>query len=154
MGISGVTIVLCLVVILTMSTRAIRWVSGRTGRKISGVVILEEDVVDVIVDTDISVSSSEVELVEEQKMDSQNATERRRRREYRSSSSAKSVPFVADSGEFAIPVPEHSPPLPPPLPLIGTNTSVSCQSCNAIFEIESGLKKFSCPVCGEKIKLG
>ena len=153
-GISGVTIVLCLVVILTMSTRAIRWVSGRTGRKISGVVILEEDVVDVIVDTDISVSSSEVELVEEQKMDSQNATERRRRREYRSSSSAKSVPFVADSGEFAIPVPEHSPPLPPPLPLIGTNTSVSCQSCNAIFEIESGLKKFSCPVCGEKIKLG
>ena len=58
-GISGVTIVLCLVVILTMSTRAIRWATGRTGKEIAGVVILEEDVVDVIVDTDISVSSSE-----------------------------------------------------------------------------------------------
>ena len=31
-GISGVTIVLCLVVILTMSTRAIRWATGRTGK--------------------------------------------------------------------------------------------------------------------------
>ena len=153
-GISGVTIVLCLVVILTMSTRAIRWVSGRTGKKVTGVVILEEDVVDVIVETDISVSSSEVELVEEQKTDSQNATDRRRRREYRSSSSAKSLPELADSGEFAIPVPKHSPPLPPPLPLTGANIGVSCQSCSSIFEIEPGLKKFSCPVCGEKIKLG
>ena len=117
-------------------------------------MILEEDVVDVIVDTDISVSSSEVELVDEQKTDSQNATDRRRRREYRSSNSDKSVPNLADSGEFTIRVPEHSPPLPLPLPTIGTNTRVSCQSCNAIFEIESGLKKFSCPVCGEKIKLG
>ena len=107
-----------------------------------------------IVDTDISVSSSEVELVEEQKTDSQNATDRRRRREYRSGNSDKSVPNLADSGEFTIRVPEHSPPLPLPLPTIGTNTRVSCQSCNAIFEIESGLKKFSCPVCGEKIKLG
>ena len=110
MGISGVTIVLCLVVILTMSTRAIRWATGRTGKEIAGVVILEEDVVDVIVDTDISVSSSEVELVEEQKINSQNATDRRRRREYRSSNSAKSLPELADSGEFAIPIPKHSPP--------------------------------------------
>ena len=153
-GISGVTIVLCLVVILTMSTRAIRWATGRTGKEIAGVVILEEDVVDVIVDTDISVSSSEVELVEEQKTNSQNATDRRRRREYRSSNSAKTLPDLADSGEFAIPIPKHSPPLPPPLPLEGANIGVSCQSCSSIFEIESGLKKFSCPVCGEKIKLG
>ena len=153
-GISGVTIVLCLVVILTMSTRAIRWVSGRTGKKITGVVVLEEDVVDVIVDTDISVSSSEVELVEERKTDSKNATDRRRRREYRSSNPAKSVPSLADSGEFAIPVPEHSPPLPPPLPPIGANIGVSCQSCSAIFETEPGLMKFICPVCGEKNKIG
>ena len=153
-GISGVTIVLCLVVILTMSTRAIRWASGRTGKRITGVVILEEDVVDVIVETDISISSSEVELVEEQKTDSRNVAERRRRREYRSSNLASPLPELGGSGEFAIPVPKHSPPLPPPLPLAGANIGVSCQSCSSIFEIELGLKKFSCPVCGEKIKLG
>jgi hypothetical protein len=153
-GISGVTIVLCLVIILTMSTRAIRWASGRTGKKISGVVILEEDVVDVIVETDISVSSSEVELVEESGTDSQSTSERRRRREYRSNNSAQSLPELHSSDKFIIPVPKHSAPLPLPVPLNGANVRVSCHSCSSIFEIELGLKKFICPVCGEKIKLG
>jgi hypothetical protein len=152
-GISGVTIVLCLVVILTMSTRAIRWASGRTGKKVTGVVILEEDVVDVIVETDIAVSSSDVELVEESSSDSQNASERRRRREYRSSNSANSLPEIDDSREFAIPIPMHSTP-PPPSALNSANIRITCHSCSAIFEIELGLKKLSCPVCGEKIKLG
>ena len=153
-GISGVTIVLCLVVILTMSTRAIRWASGRTAKKISGVVILEEDVVDVIVESDISVRSSEVELVEESGTDSQNASDRRRRREYRSSNSTQSLPELDRSDEFILPIPKHSAPLPLPAPLNGANIGVSCHSCGSIFEIELGLKKFSCPVCGEKIKLG
>ena len=63
-GISGVTIVLSLIVILTMATRAVQWASGGC-RRVTGTVILEEDVVDVIEETDISVKSSDVELVEE-----------------------------------------------------------------------------------------
>ena len=64
-GISGVTIVLSLIVILTMATRAVQWASGKSRRRVTGTVILEEDVVDVIEETDISVKSSDVELVEE-----------------------------------------------------------------------------------------
>ena len=89
-------------------------------------MILEEDVVDVIVDTDISVSSSEVELVEEQKTNSQNATDRRRRREYRFSNLAKSLLSWLTLESLPFPFPMHSPPLPPPLPFEGANIGVSC----------------------------
>ena len=155
-GVSGVTIVLSLLVILTMATRALRWASGGSRKRVTGTVILEEDVVDVIEETDIPIKSSDVELVEETTIsETQASTERRKRREYRSmsGSSLGNIPEIGDGSGYSPPIPMHVPPSPLPVPPSGTNRRVICKSCNAIFEVESGLSRSKCPVCGERIEL-
>ena len=155
-GVSGVTIVLSLLVILTMSTRALRWASGGSRKRVTGTVILEEDVVDVIEETDIPIKSSDVELVEETTIsETQASTERRKRREYRSmsGSSLGNIPEIGDGSGYSPPIPMHVPPSPLPAPPSGINRRVMCKSCNAIFEVESGLSRSKCPVCGERIEL-
>ena len=155
-GVSGVTIVLSLLVILTMATRALRWASGGSRKRVTGTVILEEDVVDVIEETDIPIKSSDVELVEETTMsETQASTERRKRREYRSMSmpSLGNIPEIGDGSGYSPPIPMHVPPSPLPAPPSGINRRVMCKSCNAIFEVESGLSRSKCPVCGERIEL-
>ncbi|MAU30246.1 MAG: hypothetical protein CMA26_03940 [Euryarchaeota archaeon] len=155
-GVSGVTIVLSLLVILTMATRALRWASGGSRKRVTGTVILEEDVVDVIEETDIPIKSSDVELVEETTMsETQASTERRKRREYRSMSmpSLGNIPEIGDGSGYSPPIPMHAPPSPLPAPPSGINRRVMCKSCNAIFEVESGLSRSKCPVCGERIEL-
>ena len=155
-GVSGVTIVLSLLVILTMATRALRWASGGSRKRVTGTVILEEDVVDVIEETDIPIKSSDVELVEETTIsETQASTERRKRREYRSMSmpSLGNIPEIGDGSGYSPPIPMHVPPSPLPAPPSGINRRVMCKSCNAIFEVESGLSRSKCPVCGERIEL-
>lgn len=155
-GVSGVTIVLSLLVILTMATRALRWASGGSRKRVTGTVILEEDVVDVIEETDIPIKSSDVELVEETTIsETQASTERRKRREYRSmsGSSLGNIPEIGDGSGYSPPIPMHAPPSPLPAPPSGINRRVMCKSCNAIFEVESGLSRSKCPVCGERIEL-
>ena len=155
-GVSGVTIVLSLLVILTMATRALRWASGGSRKRVTGTVILEEDVVDVIEETDIPIKSSDVELVEETTIsETQASTERRKRREYRSMSmpSLGNIPEIGDGSGYSPPIPMHAPPSPLPAPPSGINRRVMCKSCNAIFEVESGLSRSKCPVCGERIEL-
>jgi len=155
-GVSGVTIVLSLLVILTMATRALRWASGGSRKRVTGTVILEEDVVDVIEETDIPIKSSDVELVEETTIsETQASTERRKRREYRSMSgpSLGNIPDIGDGSGYSPPIPMHVPPSPLPVPPSGINRRVMCKSCNAIFEVKSGLSRSKCPVCGERIEL-
>ena len=154
-GISGVTIVLSLIVILTMATRAVRWASGKSRRRVTGTVILEEDVVDVIEETDIPVKSSDVELVEEiMTPETQASSERRKRREYRSTGSRlANLPEIEDSVSYSPPIPMHTPPMPLPVPPGSMNRRVACNNCDSIFEVEAGLTRAKCPVCGEKIEL-
>ena len=123
--------------------------------------MLEEDVVDVILETDISVSSSEVELVEEEEEEEaslgEGASERKRRREGRARSAhAESLPPLPPPAitppPAGMPIPEGSPKtdFPPPLQM---NRSVLCDSCGGRFEVSSGLKMTKCPVCDERIDL-
>ena len=154
-GISGVTIVLSLIVILTMATRAVRWASGKGRTRVTGKVILEEDVVDIIEETDIPIKSSDVELVEEiMAPETLASSERRKRREYRSTGSVLTdLPEIDDSVSYSPPNPMHTPPIPLPIPPGTTNRRVACDGCNSIFEVEAGLTRAKCPVCGKKIGL-
>lgn len=122
--------------------------------------MLEEDVVDVILETDISVSSSEVELVEEEEEElalGEGASERKQRREVRArSASADPLPPLPLPAMTPPPAgmkgPEGSPKIefPPPAQM---NRSVLCNSCGGRFEVSSGLKMTKCPVCDERIDL-
>lgn len=120
--------------------------------------MLEEDVVDVILESDISVSSSDVELVEEEEVEqSEGASERRRRREIRSQPAPTGSLPPLPPPDMAVPPPNMTIPgrvedsdLPPPIPM---NRSVLCGSCGGRFEVSGGLKVTKCPVCDERISL-
>ena len=153
-GFAITILLLCAIVLTTLSARAVRWMRGRRMTEASGSVLLEEDVVDVIDEDDISVTASEpddaqiVELVDI----NEGAGERRERREFRSS--------VATTPEVLPPLPEpetssahealpEGAPAPPEmLPL---NRQVMCPSCSSRFETSADVKTTKCPVCDELI---
>ena len=107
----------------------------------SGMVILEEDVVDVVEESDIKVVaeiqpdvSEEVELVEEVILAPVPEM----------SPATQSLPDSPTNEEGNIP----EAPAPPPL-----NMPVVCPSCSSRFEIAMGNSSASCPVCDERIVL-
>ena len=153
-GFAITILLLCAIVLTTLSARAVRWMRGRRRTEASGSVLLEEDVVDVIDEDDIAVTTSEaddaqiVELVDI----NEGAGERRERRELRSS--------VATAPEALppLPAPETSTahealpegaPAPSELPPL--NRPVMCPSCSSRFEAPAGVKTTKCPVCDERI---
>ena len=140
-GFAIAVLLLCTVILVTLSARGLRWI--RRSRSVaSGVVILEEDVVDVVDESDIKVvaeirpeDSEEVELVDE----------------------VVTPTPVQDMSTPVIPLPEVPVPeeesasaLPAPPPM---NMPVICPSCSSRFEIAMGNSSVNCPVCNERIVL-
>ena len=140
-GFAIAVLLLCTVILVTLSARGLRWVRRNRGVA-SGVVMLEEDVVDVVDESDIKVvaeikpeDSEEVELVNE----------------------VVNIPPVQDMPNPVIPLPdipipeavsESTLPAPPPM-----NMPVICPSCSSRFEIAMGNSSVNCPVCNERIVL-
>ena len=105
-------------------------------------VMLEEDVVDVVDDDDITVvaqiesaDSEEVELVEEPEPPAPDPT---------ISLPKPVIPDTPDQEDLTM---LHSPT--PPL----LNMPVTCNSCSSRFEVASGNASVNCPVCDERIVL-
>jgi len=152
-GIAIIVLLLCAVILTTLSARGIRWMRGRRSVEASGSVLLEEDVVDVVDETDIAVRTSEDEgsnLVELVELD-EGAELRRGRRRRRS----QTVPVTEMP---TMPAPSSEPsadatmttPDPPELQL---NKPVVCSGCVCSFEAPLDVQVARCPVCGENIVL-
>jgi hypothetical protein len=140
-----------------MSARAVRWINSRRKTAAPGVVMLEDDFVDVILESDISISSSEVELVEEEEVpQSEGASERKRRREVRARPDQPAhlppmpIPSIPPPEIMPSEIISETPELPPPVQM---NRSVLCHSCEGRFEVPGNLKMTKCPVCDERIDL-
>ena len=145
-GISITVLLLCLLVLTTMSLSAVKWV-GRKRRKVAtGKIILEENVVDLVEPTDIEVKSKEVELIDE---DSDTGSKvRRDRRKNRNLSNQVIEIDIQDS--------QQSMPLPPLEPLNAipqANRPVICPECSSRFEASMQLKMIKCPICENRISL-
>lgn len=161
-GVAVAVLLLCTIVLAVLSGRAIRWMGGRRRTRAEGLVMLEDDVVDVIDEDDITVeaidTSSIVEIVEE---DSDSSSSRRERRQHRAD--------VAEMAEMAPPIPGIIPPPPAegavaqPLPPMGEapvlpglpplNRQVVCPDCDSRFEVGMDLKMTRCPICALRIDL-
>jgi len=153
-GFAITILLLCAIVLTTLSARAVRWMRGRRRTEASGSVLLEEDVVDVIDEDDIAVTTSEaddaqiVELVDI----NEGAGERRERRELRSSvaTAPEALPPLpapeTSAAHEALPEGESAPPELPPL-----NRPVMCPLCSSRFEVPADVKTTKCPVCDERI---
>ena len=126
---------------------------GRRSFQATGTVLLEEDVVDVVEDTDIAVKTSEeddvqlVELVE----DNEGAEGRRGRRQKRGQ-----ITDIPELSPMPVPLPEPDvkiPELAHQLPDLQLNKPIICPECDCRFEAPLDIKAARCPVCGDNIVL-
>ncbi|HJL65185.1 MAG TPA: hypothetical protein QGF70_06325, partial [Candidatus Thalassarchaeaceae archaeon] len=95
-GIALAILLLCTIVLGALAVRAVNWMGGSRKKKAKGSVMLEEDVVDVIDEDDISVepedTSSLVEIVENEPTATRSS--RRIRREMRSNVAEMTTPYT------------------------------------------------------------
>ena len=160
-GVAIAVLLLCTIVLAVMSGRAISWIGGRRRKTIQGVIMLEDDVVDVIDEDDIPVeaidTSSIVEVVD---INVENTSLRRERRQRRtqpkmaeiSTNIPEMTPPATNDGIVAEPLPPMGgvPSLPglPPL-----NKPVLCTECGSRFDVAFDLKMTRCPICALRIDL-
>lgn len=140
-GFAITVLLLCTVILVSLSARGLRWVRRNRGEA-PGVVMLEEDVVDVVDDSDIKVvaetrpeDSEEVELVEEAVV---------------LTPPQEVVPPSLTIPEIPIPESEAQSDMPSPPAL---NVPIICPNCSSRFEIAMGNSSTNCPVCDERIVL-
>ena len=114
-------------------------------------MVMEDDVVDLVGEADLSIGSDEVEIVHEEDdvTDLSGRDSRRARREKRSSEGVE-LQGVEDSStiETVLEIPIPDSPLMPPVA-----GQVTCQGCQSRFATEPGTISMKCPVCGTKIGL-
>ncbi len=153
-GFAITILLLCTVILTTLSARGIRWMRGRRKVEASGTVLLEEDVVDVVDDADIAVKTGaedDVNLVELVEVNEEFEGRRsRRRKRIQMATEAPELPSTPTlPSEHDAEVPEV-PFSPPELQL---NRPVICSECNSKFEAPLDIRAARCPVCGENIAL-
>ena len=145
-GIAITVLLLCLVVLSTMSISAVKWAGRKRRKKASGNIILEDNVVDIVEPTDIEIKSSEIELVNSELTDGANV--RKERRQERKSVVSEHQEMIAKIPAITMPIPEGNTSQIPNM-----NRAVICQECAARFEVSTGLKMIKCPICDARINL-
>jgi hypothetical protein len=152
-GFAITILLLCTVILTTLSARGIRWMRGRRNFQAMGTVLLEEDVVDVVDDTDIAVKTSEeddVQLVELVEVN-EGAEGRRGRRQNR-----EQITDVPELPPMPIPPPEPDDKIPEAAylpPELQLNKPIICPECDSRFEAPLDIQATRCPVCGDNIVL-
>jgi hypothetical protein len=142
-GVAITVLILCLIVLSTMSVSALKW-AGRKRKKVAtGNIILEENVVDIVESTDIEIRSSEIELIDVELTDGANSRKERRqdRKTVITQNMAQPMPSaVTPTTKSEIQIPT-------------LNRPVLCPTCTSKFEASMELKMVKCPICDSRIDL-
>ena len=142
-GVAITVLILCLIVLSTMSVSALKW-AGRKRKKVAtGNIILEENVVDIVESTDIEIRSSEIELIDVELTDGANSRKERRqdRKTVITQNMAQPMPSaVTPTTKSEIQIPT-------------LNRPVLCPTCTSRFEALMELKMVKCPICDSRIDL-
>ena len=150
-GVALAVLILGMVTLVGLSAQGVRWVGRRGSIDKDVSVVMEDDVVDLVGEADLSIGSDEVEIVHEEDdvTDLSGRDSRRARREKRSSEGVE-LQGVEDSStiETVLEIPIPDSPLMPPVA-----GQVTCQGCQSRFATEPGTISMKCPVCGTKIGL-
>jgi hypothetical protein len=143
-GVSITVLLLCAIIMVTLSVQGIRWAGDKRRKKLSGTVILEDDLIEVIDDSDIKIQNIEIDLIElvtDNKENKSNIQNRRNRRNSRTSAED-------EISIYEVNVTENDNIIKSGLNL--NNKEIICSSCNARFEAPIEVSIIKCPVC-EKI---
>ena len=151
-GISITVLLICLLLLSTMSLSAVKWLGRKRTRVATGNIVLEENVVDIVESTDIEIKSSEIELIDEE-IEETNA--RKQRRDSRKNTNAWNTQMQLQESKQELVEPLQKIPLPPlgvaEIPQI--NRPILCPECSSRFEVSMGLKMIKCPICDNRISL-
>jgi subtilisin family serine protease len=145
-GVSVTVLILCIIIIATMSTQGMKWVSEKRKKRIKSSVKLEDDVIDVIEEDDLMISSAEIDSIELISEDDpiDNKKSRRLRRISRMEKDQKGHAEV-----FSVKITDGQ----EIKDTIVNNNQIICHTCNSKFEIIIGISSIRCPVCQERIDL-
>ena len=149
-GVALAVLILGMVTIVGLSAQGIRWAGRRGSIDKDASVLMEDDVVDLVDETDFSIGSDDVEIVDEDPVGvgESGRKSRRDRRDRRNSAE------VLVSGPTE---PEANDELENPTPNTPIATAVGgqvpCFGCGSRFATEPGVTSMKCPVCGSIIEL-
>ena len=149
-GVALAVLILGMVTLVGLSAQGVRWVGRKGSIDKEASVVMEDDVVDLLDETDFSIGSDDVEIVDEDpgRIEESGRKSRRARRDRRNSADA----LVSDStgpvtnAELEIPTPNA--PIANPV-----GGQVPCFGCGSKFATEPGVISMKCPVCGSIIEL-
>jgi hypothetical protein len=149
-GVALAVLILGMVTLVGLSAQGVRWVGRKGSIDKEASVVMEDDVVDLIDESDFSIGSDEVEIVDEDPggIEESGRKSRRARRDRRNSANA----LVSDSTG---PVTNAELETPTPNTLIANPVGgqVPCFGCGSRFATEPGVMSMKCPVCGSIIEL-
>ena len=145
-GVAITILLLCLVVLSTMSVSAVKWMGKKRRKTVSGNIVLEDNVVDIVDPTDIEIKSSEIELIDPEFTSGANI--RKERREERKNIVSVNKEIMPIMPEISIPAPNENIAQMPNM-----NRTVICSKCTSRFEVSMNLKTIKCPICEFRIDL-
>ncbi len=150
-GVAFSVLLLGAVALASMSVQGIRWAGRRRVGEDDSNVMMEDDVVDLVGDSDLSVGLDEVEMVENESEESsgdysEGAEGRRARRERRTLKAEETGgrEIQIDSQEITRPE-ENLNPLQIP------GSRLVCSSCGSRIVTDSSLTSTKCPICDSKV---
>ena len=149
-GVALAVLILGMVTLVGLSAQGVRWVGRKGSIDKEASVVMEDDVVDLVDETDFSIGSDDVEIVDEapEGVEESGRKSRRARRDSRNSADA----LVSDSTD---PVTNAELEIPTPnAPIVNpVGGQVPCFGCGSKFATEPGVISMKCPVCGSIIEL-
>ena len=150
-GVALAILILGMVTLVGLSAQGVRWVGRRGSIDQDANVVMEDDVVDLVGEADLSIGSDQVEIVHEESevVGVSGRESRRSRREKRGSEGVE----LLGSGDSDSIEPELEIPSPDSPMLVPVAGQVTCQGCGSRFATEPGVMSMKCPVCGAKVGL-
>ena len=151
-GVSFAILALGLVALASVSAQGVRWMGKRRSFDSESSVVMEDDVVDIIGDSDITLRTDEIEVITEDEDESKEFTgqdSRRARRERRISNSedgVDSLELPVDSSEFSDLDVSMAKPM-------GNSAKAECVGCGSRFVVSFEVSTTRCPVCGSRVDL-
>ncbi len=152
-GVALAVLILGMVTLVGLSAQGFRWIGRKRSVDSSSSVIMEDDVVDIVEESDLKVDVDFVEIIDseggsgsmEGGTNSRKARRAKRISEDRQSEDSGGVQIghsdVEDVTE--IPVPEMTP----------SGFQISCPNCQSRVITEPGVGSAKCPICDSKIAL-
>ena len=153
-GISFAVLVLGVLSIISVSAQGMRWYGKRRSIEDSKSVVLEENVVDLIEETDLAVSSDEIELIAspivDDEIDEVKRTRISRRAMRAENDLEQRIEINNDIKKIesleGVEMDNEGLKTSP-------NVSIICDSCGSRFSVSIKIKSTKCPICEHRISL-